>query len=161
MQIDTKQYSWVQFPEEVQELLVLAAQTWENTAESEQYMQRAIAKTGDNIDVLVAAYRFFYYKNNYPLALKTAEKIIARIEETEQLPDNWEQLKLVLVKRREEPQIRLYLNAQAASILVLAKLGQLEQAKAISTKIRDIDEKNDFGAGILLDILTRPPETDD
>jgi tetratricopeptide (TPR) repeat protein len=161
MQIDTNKYSWVQFPEEVQELLVLAAKTWENTAESEQYMQQALLKTGDNIDVLVAAYRYFYYKNNYPLALKTVEKIIARIRETEKLPDNWEQLKLVLMQRREEPQIRLYLNAYAASILVLAKLGQFEQAKEISTRIRDIDEKNDFGAGILLDILTRPPETDD
>jgi hypothetical protein len=45
--------------------------------------------------------------------------------------------------------------------LVLAKLGKIEQAKEISTKIKSIDQKNDFGAGILLDILTRPPEEDD
>ncbi|HLP87730.1 MAG TPA: hypothetical protein VK184_03860 [Nostocaceae cyanobacterium] len=161
MQIDTKKYSWVQFPPEVQELLILAANTWENTAESEKYMQQALAKTGDNIDVLVAAYRYFYYKNNYPLALKTVEKILARIRETEKLPENWELLKPILVQRKAEPQIRLYLSAAAASILVLAKLGQLEQAKEMSTKIKEIEDKNDFGAGILWDILTSPPEIED
>ncbi|MEA5551754.1 hypothetical protein VB713_12305 [Anabaena cylindrica UHCC 0172] len=161
MQIDTNKFSWFDVAEDVKELLILAAQTWENTEESTKYMQQALAKTGDNTDVLVAAYRYFYYKNNYVLALTTAEKITAKIKEIEKFPDNWEQLKPILVQRHEEPKIRLYLNAYAASGLVLAKLGKLEQAKEISTRVKGIDEKNDFGSGILLDILTRPPEDDD
>ena len=161
MQIDTNSFSWFNVADDVKELLILAAQTWENTEESTKYMQQALAKTGDNPDVLVAAYRYFYYKNNYILALTTAEKITAKIKKAESLPDIWEELKPILVKRHEEPQIRLYLNAYAASGLVLAKLGKIEQAKEISTRIKGIDEKNDFGAGILLDILTRPPEEDD
>jgi hypothetical protein len=55
----------------------------------------------------------------------------------------------------------LYLNAYAASGLVLAKLGKIAAAKEISTRIKGIDDKNDFGASILFDILTRPPEDDD
>ena len=161
MQIDTNSFSWFNVADDVKELLILAAQTWENTEESTKYMQQALAKTGDNPDVLVAAYRYFYYKNNYILALTTAEKITAKIKKAESLPDIWEELKPILVKRHEEPQIRLYLNAYAASGLVLAKLGKIEQAKEISTRIKGIDEKNDFGAGILLDILTRPTEDDD
>lgn len=161
MQTNTNKYSWFDVSDDVKELLILAAQTWENTEESTKYMQQALAKTGDNTDVLVAAYRYFYYKNNYVLALTTAEKITAKIKEIEKFPDNWEQLKPILVKRHEEHQIRLYLNAYAASGLVLAKLGDLEQAKEISTRIKGIDDKNDFGASILLDILTRPPEEDD
>ena len=77
------------------------------------------------------------------------------------MPDDWEQLKPILVNRKQDPQIRLYLNAYAASGLVLANLGEIEQAKEISTKVKEIDDKNDFGAGILLDILTRPAEEDD
>ncbi|MTJ20694.1 hypothetical protein FJR06_04850 [Dolichospermum sp. UHCC 0352] len=161
MQIDTNSFSWFDVADDVKELLILAAQTWENTEESTKYMQQALAKTGDNTDVLVAAYRYFYYKNNYVLALTTAEKITAKIKKAESLPDNWQELKPILVKRHEESQIRLYLTAYAASGLVLAKLGKIEQAKEISTKIKSIDDKNDFGAGILLDILTRPPEEDD
>jgi tetratricopeptide (TPR) repeat protein len=155
------QFSWFDVSDEVKELLILAAKNWENTEESAKYMQQALAKTGENTDVLVAAYRYFYYKNNYCLALTTAEKIIARIKETEKLPDNWEELKPILMQRKEEPKIRLFLNAYAASGLVLAKLGKLEQAKEISTHIKGIDDKNDFGTSILFDILTRPPEEDE
>ena len=89
MQIDTNSFSWFDVADDVKELLILAAQTWENTEESTKYMQQALAKTGDNTDVLVAAYRYFYYKNNYVLALTTAEKITAKIKKAESLPDNW------------------------------------------------------------------------
>jgi hypothetical protein len=161
MQNHTNRFSWFDVTDDVKELLILAAQNWENTEESTKYMQQALAKTEDNTDVLVAAYRYFYYKNNYVLALTTAEKITARIKKAESLPDNWQELKPILVNRHQEPEIRLYLTAYAASGLVLAKLGKIEQAKEISTRVKSIDEKNDFGAGILLDILTRPPEEDD
>lgn len=154
-------FSWLDVSDEVKELLILAAKTWENTEESAKYMQQALAKTGENTDILVAAYRYFYYKNNYSLALTTAEKIIAKIKEIENLPDNWEELQPILKLRKEELNIRLFLNAYAASGLVVAKLGKLEEAKEISTKIQGIDNKNDFGASILFDILTRPPEEDE
>ncbi|MFN7527224.1 MAG: hypothetical protein ACK5QA_07290 [Dolichospermum sp.] len=161
METDTNRFSWFDVADDIKELLILAAATWENTEESTKYMQQALAKTADNTDILVAAYRYFYYKNNYSLALTTAEKITAKIKAVENLSDNWEELKPILIKRQEEPQIRLYLNAYAASGLVLAKLGKIEAAKEISSRIKGIDDKHDFGAGILLDILTRPPETDD
>ncbi|MFN7201473.1 MAG: hypothetical protein ACK5VD_04635 [Aphanizomenon sp.] len=161
MQTDTNSYSWFNVADDVKELLILAVKTWENTEESTKYMQQALAKTGDNTDILVAAYRYFYYKNNYVFALTTAEKIIAKIREEENLPDNWQELQPILINRHEESQIRLFLTAYAASGLVLTKLGRIEQAKEISTRIKSIDEKNDFGAGILLDILTRPPEEND
>jgi tetratricopeptide (TPR) repeat protein len=161
MQLDTNKFSWFQVPEDIKKLLILATQTWENTAESEKYMQQAIAKTGEHADVLVAAYRYFYYKNNYLLALQTTRQLLDKIKEAEKFPDEWEQLQPILVSRQEDPQIRLYLNAYAASGLVLAKLGDIEQAKIISSRVKGIDQNNDFGAGILLDILTRPPEEED
>lgn len=161
MQVDTNKFSWFQVPEDIKKLLILAAQTWENTSESEKYMQQAVAKTGEYTEVLVAAYRYFYYKNNYLLALQTTNQLLDKIKEAEKFPDDWEQLKPILVSRKEDSQIRLYLNAYAAAGLVLAKLGEIEQAKIISSRVKEIDENNDFGAGILLDILTRPPEEED
>jgi hypothetical protein len=161
MQIDTNRLSWFDVSDDVKELLILATQTWDNTEASDSYIQQALAKTEENTGVLVAAYRYFYYKNNYVLALTTAEKITAKIKKEENLPDNWQALLPILVQRYQEPQIRFFLNAYAASGLVLAKLGKIEQAKEISTRIKGIDDKNNFGAGILLDILTRPPEEDD
>ncbi|MEA5514262.1 hypothetical protein VB654_09450 [Nodularia sp. UHCC 0506] len=161
MMLDANRFSWFQVPEDVKNLLILAAKTWENTSESEKYIHQALAKAGENTDILVSAYRFFYYKNNYPLALQTAIKVLDKIKEVENFPDDWEQLQPILMKRQEEASIRLYLNAYAASGLVLAKLGEIEQAKEISHRIKEIDKNNDFGGGILLDILTRPPDEDD
>ncbi|WP_414548871.1 hypothetical protein [Anabaena sp. CCY 0017] len=159
--LDSNQFSWFQVPDDVKNLLILAAQTWENTSESEKYIHQALAKAGDNTEILVSAYRFFYYKNNYPLALQTAIKVLDKIKEVEKFPDDWEQLQPILVKRLEEPRIRLYLNAYAASGMVLANLGEIEQAKEISIRVKQIDEDNNFGAAILWDILTRPPDEDD
>ncbi|MBD2137834.1 hypothetical protein H6F32_09585 [Anabaena sp. FACHB-1237] len=158
-------FSWFDVSDDVKELLILATQTWENTQESEKYMLAALAKTRENTDVLVAAYRYFYYKNNYHLALITAEKIIAKIRELENLPDNWEAIKPILMQYHQNPNIRLYLNAYTAYGLVLAKLGNMEKAQEISNQIMsitipDTNDKNDFGAGILLQILTRTPEDD-
>ena len=161
MQDDANRFSWFDVPEDIKNLLILAAQTWENTSESEKYIQQALTKAGDNTDVLVAAYRFFYYKNNYSLALQTAIKVLDKIKEAEKFPEEWEQLQPILLNRQEDPQVRLYLNAYAASGLVLAKLGEIEEAKKISTRVKEIDQKNNFGSGILLDILTRPAEDDD
>ncbi len=158
MLVDAERFSWFQVPEDIKKLLILAAENWENTSESEKYINQALAKTGDNTDVLVAAYRYFFYKNNYHMALQTAVKVIDKIKKEENFPENWEQLQPILVNRKEDPKIRLYLNAYAASGLVFAKLGDIEKAKEISVHIMKVDDKKEFGAGILLDILTRPPE---
>lgn len=161
MKADSQTFSWFQVPEDINNLLILAAKSWENTAESENYIQQALAKTEDNTDVLIAAYRFFYYKSNYPLALQMAMRVTAKIKLVENLPDEWEQLKPILLSRKDDPLIRLYLNAYAASGLVLAKLGEIEQAKEISAKVKEVDDKKEFGGGIIFDILTRPPEEDE
>ena len=158
MQVHAETFSWFKVPEDIKKLLIMASQNWENPLEAEKYINLALAKTGDNTDVLVAAYRYFYYKNNYRMALETAVKVRDIIKESEKLPDDWQQLKLILASRKEEPRIRLFLTAYAALGLVSAKLGEIEQAKDISTQVKEIDDKNEFGSALLLDILTRPSE---
>ncbi|NJO63881.1 MAG: hypothetical protein HC836_38575 [Richelia sp. RM2_1_2] len=156
--MQNKEFSWYQVPEDVKQLLILAADNWENTSESEKYINQALAKTENNLDVLISAYRYFYYKQKYEMALQTAEKVIETVKKTEKLSDDWNKLKSVLIKRKEEQIIRLYLNSYAATGLILAILGEAEAAKNICNKVKEIDDKNDFGTGILFDILTRPPE---
>ena len=161
-----KKFSWFDVDDDVKELLILATKTWENTQESEKYMLAVLQKTGENTDVLVAAYRYFYYKNNYQLALIIAEKIITNIQKLEHLSDNWETTKPILLQRYQEANIRLYLNTYTAYGLVLAKLGNMEKAEEIcqqimSITIPDSNDKNDFGVSILWQILNRSPEDND
>ncbi|MBW4603515.1 MAG: hypothetical protein KME29_29085 [Calothrix sp. FI2-JRJ7] len=155
-------FSWFNVPDDIKQLLILAADNWQDTSKSQHYINQALIQTNNSVDVLIAAYSYFYYKNNYKMALSTASQVINNIKDSENLPDNWQQLQPVLSSRKEDSQIRLYLNAYAASGLVLAKLGEIEQAKTICVRIKEIDVNNEFaGASILLDILTRPPEEED
>ena len=161
MLVDKDRFSWFEVPEDIKKLLVLAADNWENSYEAEKYINQALAITGNNTDVLIAVYRYFYYKYNYPMALQIANKVIDMIKESEGFTNNWEELKPILISRKEEAKIRLFLNAYSASGLLLAKLGELDKAKKICEWVKEIDNNNEFGAGVLFDILTRPPEEDD
>lgn len=155
------QFSWYDVSEDVKELLVLATDNWENTALSEQYINQALEKAGNNLDVFVGAYRFFFYKNKPEIALKIAKKILRTIEETENLPLEWEQLQPILVKRQQESSIRLYLNAYASQGLIFAKLGQLETAKLITERVKAIDEHRESCATTVFEVLTKDPDEDD
>ncbi len=153
--------TWYDASEEVTELLVLATDNWENSELSQQYINQALEKAGDNIDVLVGAYRFFFYKNQPELALKIAKKVLIIIEEQEQLPLEWEQLQPILMERQTEPNIRLYLNAYASQGYILAKMGQIEAAKLITERVKTIDEHRESCATTVFEVLTKDPDDDD
>ncbi len=155
------QLSWYDASEEVKELLVLATDNWEDSSLSEQYINQALEKAGDNIDVLVGAYRFFFYKNKPELALKIAKKVLSIIEEKENLPLEWEQLQPILRERQKEESIRLYLNAYASQGYILAKIGEIETAKLITERVKTIDEHRESCATTVFEVLTKDPDDDD
>ena len=161
MKVQEETFSWYDIPEDIKDLLNLAANNWENTCESEKYINEAVARAENNTDVLVAAYRYFFYKNNCKMALKIAKIVVEKVQDTENLPEDWEQLKPILVRRKNDESIRLYLSAYAASGLVLARLGEIETAKEVTQKVKEINDTSEFAASVVHNVLTRPPEEDD
>jgi tetratricopeptide (TPR) repeat protein len=161
MKVQEETFSWYDIPEDIKSLLSLAANNWENTSISENYINEAVAKSEESTDVLVAAYRYFFYKNNCRMALKISEKVIEKIRYSEKLPEEWKQLKPILVRRKDEEIIRLYLSAYAASGLVLARLGEMEKAKEVTQRVKEINDTSEFAASVVHNVLTRPPEEDD
>jgi hypothetical protein len=152
--------SWYDLPIEVKQLLIAAANTWEDTTQSQSYIHQALAIANQSLDVLVAAYRYFFYKHNDEAALQIATQVIEQIQQLEDLPAEWEVLAPILQDRKEEPNIRLYLNAYAASGLVMARMGAIAEATAITSRISEIDDKREFGATTIFQILTQPDEED-
>ena len=162
MEATETKYSWYDIPEDVKHLLVLASEHWEDTERSQQYMNDALAIAEDNIDVLVGAYRYFFYKSNPTMALTIAQKVLNKIQKAENLPENWEELKPILINRKDDSDtIRMYINAYAATGFVLAKLGKLEEAKEVTERVKEIDEKRESCATTVFEVLTAPPEEDD
>ena len=160
MQLKENKFSWYDVPEDIKNLLMLAVENWEDTETSENYIIQALTKTDGNLDILIGAYRYFFYKNNMKMSLQLAHKVIAEVKKRENLPSDWQEVKSILARRKNEQQINLLITAYAASGLIIAKMGNLAKAKVISEEVQEIDEKNDL-AKILFDIITRPPDEDE
>ncbi|MGK7937596.1 MAG: hypothetical protein AB4206_17655 [Xenococcaceae cyanobacterium] len=161
MQTISDRVSWCDVEPEIKQLLLLASENWEYTGLAEKYIREALSRAGDNLDVLVGAYRFFFYKHQPAVALSIVQQVLQSIATKENLPIEWSQLKPILIARKQEPSIRLYLNAYAAKGLVLAQLGKLEEAKIISQSIKDIDDSREFCATTVFEVITRSPDEEE
>ena len=155
------QISWCDVEPEIKQLLLLASENWEYTGLAEKYIREALFKAGNNLDVLVGAYRFFFYKHQPITSLSIAERVLQSIATKENLPIEWSQLKPILLTRKEEPLIRLYLNAYAAKGLILAQLGKIESAKKISQRVKEIDDSREFCSTTVFEVITRSPDEEE
>ncbi|MEB3230917.1 MAG: hypothetical protein VKJ64_07910 [Leptolyngbyaceae bacterium] len=153
--------SWFNASADIQALLMAAADCWEDTARSQQYVEEAIAQGINNPDVLIAAYRYFFYKSNSEMALWAAQKTMDHIRQLESLPGDWDKLQPILQARKSDLMVRIYLHAYAASSLLLAKIGDVEGALAIATRIKAIDDQREFSGDLLHQILTTPLDDED
>lgn len=151
---------WLDVGAASERLLVAAANTWEDTSTSEQYIQKALAPPDVEFDVLVGAYRYYFYKNRDVEALQVARTVLDRIHQAEQWPTDWDTLMPILKSRLEDTIVRLYLNAYAGSGLLLARLGRVQEAETIAAQVQQIDAK-EFGADVLITVLNPPPDEED
>lgn len=153
--------SWYPVSEDIKQLLSLVVDHWHTPEIADPYMQQAIELAGDHPDVLVSAYRYFFYTHNDPLALQVATKVLERVQQAEDLPTDWGQLKLILSDRRDDPNIRLYINAYAASGLIRARLGELDTAQQIAARVSELESRNEFGGKVVQSILENSDEDDE
>lgn len=153
--------SWYPVPDTVKQWLTLASDHWQTPEMGNTYMDQALASAQNHPDVLVSAYRYFFYTHNYTRALQIATTVLDQVREAESLPAEWSQLKPILKERQGEPNIRLYLNAYAAAGLIRAKLGDVELAQQIAGQVSEIEHRNEFGGKVIQEILTAPDEEDE
>lgn len=161
MQTIQERVSWCDVEPEIKQLLLLASENWEYTGLAEKYIREALFRAEDNLDVLVGAYRFFFYKHQPATALSIAQQVLQKIAIKEHLPLEWAKLKSILLTRQQEPNIRLYLNAYAAKGLILAQLGKIEEAKVISQRVKEIDDSRQFCATTVYEVITASPDDDE
>jgi hypothetical protein len=152
--------SWLSVSADTRKLLVAAAQNWDDDPTSERCIREALAQPDVELDALVGAYRYYFYKNNDPMALEVATTVCDRLQKAEQWPTDWDLLKPILLSRLDDFTVRLYLSAYAASGLVLARLGCMDAAQTIASQMQQLNAK-EFGADVLLSILNSSPEDED
>lgn len=159
-QFISKSPSWFSASSPVQDLFIAAAHSWSDATASEQYVEQALTQADVGFDVLIGAYRYYFYRNKLSQALQVATTVCDRIQATEQWPTEWPELQPLLLARLDEPTVRLYLSAYAASGLVLARLGQVEEAQRVAHQVQQLGAK-EFGAELLLNILSSTPDEEE
>jgi tetratricopeptide (TPR) repeat protein len=136
---------------EVQRLLNEAAETYgEDSAEDRLLL--AYFLQPEHLTVLVALYRYFYYRHRYREALVTADRAIALVAGRLDLPADWRNLReadlgqAVLISMSLT---RFLLLALKGSGYLLFRLGDAASALKRFEKIAEIDTSDRLGIGEL------------
>ena len=152
--------------EEVAELLRKAGQEYAN-GDARGHLMRAYFLEPEHPMVLVALYRFFYYRHSHTAALDIAERTLRIMAQRLRLPIDWTLVTsehVDKVARRSIPLLRFYLLALSGSGYLLLRLGKTAQALERLCKVKDLDEADRLGVGVLIETIQaaraadHPPE---
>lgn len=132
---------------EVERLLALAAERY-GTPSAEHSLLRAYFLEPEHLTVLVALYRYFYYRHAYREALLTADRAIALAAARLELPRRWQDISAsdlghsVLTSMT---MTRFLLMALKGSGYLLLRLGEAAAALERFDKIAQIDSSDRLG----------------
>lgn len=156
-------FSWFEAPACVKDLLYQAVLHWEDTPLSKEYIMLALDKSNDDINVLTAAYRFFFYKQDYNMALQLALKVMEKVRSAKGLPESYKIAELFKALRDniEDYDVRMFINAYAAYAFILLKLNNIDKATEILEFLKYIDVNGEFGVPIMLDVMSKAQEEED
>jgi len=79
-------------PGALEALLRQAGDAWSRPEEASRLIERALKEYPDEEAAFVAAYRFYFYRNDLPRALGIAEQCLTRIQGELGLPPDWPRL---------------------------------------------------------------------
>lgn len=150
-------------PPAAEEQLRLAGLVYADDHRAREHLRRAQALAPDHAAVLIAQYRFYFYKGRLADALAVAQDCLGRAATALGLDADW---------RRVRPDdapfagydailARFYLFTLKAWGYLQMRLGRLEEGRAAITKLRELDPEDKLGGKVLLDVCERAGRDDD
>lgn len=144
-------------PEQVTELLLRAAAAY-GEGQSENLLLRAFFYAPDNLSVLVALYRSYFYQHRLEDALQVAQRAVQVTAQRLELPGDWRKVDMAYFSEalfKSMGLLRFYLIALKAEAYLYLRLGQIEEGRERLQKVSELDSRDHFGAGALLDMLDK------
>jgi tetratricopeptide (TPR) repeat protein len=136
---------------EVYNLIYQAAQLYsEGLAEAP--LAQAYQLAPENLSVLVARYRFFYYQHRYEECLQTAEQAMEVARKRLNFPQDWHALTTEHLQTVDLVLARFYLMALKGMAYLHLRLGRVAEGQAILEKIISLDPQDRLGAVALLEV---------
>jgi len=123
---------------------------------AETLLLRAYLMAPDNLTVLVALYRYYFYQHRLEDALTIADRAIHSSARLLGFPEDWRGLTRGHVghgARHSIGLVRFHLLALKAGGLVSLRLGRRESARRMLTKVAEMDEADRLGAKALLKVV--------
>ncbi|CAG0950436.1 hypothetical protein MTYP_00160 [Methylophilaceae bacterium] len=143
-------------PPVAEEHLRLASHAYADDAKAEMHLALAKAIAHGNAVVQVGEYRYYFYKNRLPEALKVAEACLLTVSAELHLPPHWYEVTPADADfRGDEPAHRFYLFVLKAYAYLLLRLNRLVEGSLAVEKLLELDPANRIGGQLLLDVLAR------
>lgn len=150
-------------PNSLDALLRQAGDAWSSPDAARHLIERALKEYPDEEEAFVAAYRYFFYRNDLTSALGIAEQCLARILHELNLPSDWRRVDRGEIDFADAglPRHRFLLFALNAYAYLLARLGRNAEADQAFAVVSRLDPADKVGAARLQAVLRRGPDADD
>lgn len=156
MQFDAQEL-YFQSPEvaTVEGLLKRAAADYEQGG-GEEWLLEARERSPDSLIVMVALYRFYYYRHRLSDALAIARHTLSITSKQLELSPDFRLLSMDHIGQaalKSMTLLRFHLLVLKAIGFLLVRLEQIEEGKQMLRKVMEIDSCNRLGARQLLDVI--------
>jgi tetratricopeptide (TPR) repeat protein len=150
-------------PAEAARHLERAALSYHLTDVAETHLQEADALAPDHAAVLIAFYRFYFYKGRLAEALSVARACIAKAMRENVLGDDWRAVGPDDADFSDWGALvpRFFLFSLKGYAYLSMRLGRFDEGREAAEKLIQLDPRDRIGARVLLDVLGRMDEPDD
>ena len=150
-------------PEQAEQHLRLAGFNYANDRLAENHLFQAQALAPGHAAVLIALYRFYFYKGRLADALQVAERCLTKAARDNQLDEDWRRVRAGDAEFGSYEAIlpRFYLFTLKAYGYLQMRLGRLEQSHAALAKMLELDPSDKLNAAVLLGVLARHGQEDE
>jgi tetratricopeptide (TPR) repeat protein len=150
-------------PEQAELHLRLAGLSYAQDDVAESHLFQAQALAPGHAAVLIALYRFYFYKGRLTDALLVAKRCLGKAARDNQLDEDWRGV------QREDAEFssydailpRFYLFTLKAYGYLQMRLGRLEESGTALRKMLELDPSDKLNASLLLEVLSRHGREDE
>ena len=148
---------------EVEMLINLASDEY-GTPNAEASLLKAFFLAPDNLTVLVALYRYYYYQHKYNDALVIADHAMKFSGQSIDFPRDWRELNSSHIGAgsiKSMGTVRFYLLALKAAAYINLRLSNFNAAQEMLDKVIELDSSDRLGATALLAVAQERIKSND
>ncbi|MEJ1964572.1 MAG: hypothetical protein WDO56_24695 [Gammaproteobacteria bacterium] len=140
-----------------------AARSYHQDDLAERHLRAALALAPDHAAVLIALYRFYFYKNRLREALQIANLCLHKGAQDIGLSTDWRHVRADGARFDDYEAVlpRFYLFSLKGYAYLHLRLGNLAEGHVAVMKLLELDPSDKLGAKVLLDVLARRGLTDE